>query len=141
MARLQEAGVQARHVRDLVTLALDGDPLARSLLREGGRQLGEVLRVAVNLLHPGAVVVGGDMGAAFDLYTAGVRETLYSRAHPGALRDLRFLPATHGEAAGLHGCAALAVDAALAPEAVDAGLKTARSRPSRQRWRPAQLNG
>ena len=123
VARLQEAGVEARHVRDLVALALDGDPLARSLLRESGRHLGEVLTVAVNLLHPGAVVVGGDMGAAFDLFTAGVRETLYSRAHPGAIRDLRFLPATHGEAAGLHGCAALAIDAALAPGAVDALLR------------------
>lgn len=126
VTRLREAGVQARHVRDLVTLALDGEPLARGLLRESGRHLGEVLTVAVNLLHPGAVVVGGDMGAAFDLYTAGVRETLYSRAHPAAVRDLRFLPATHGEAAGLLGCAALAIDAALAPAAIDALLRTRR---------------
>ncbi len=126
VGRLQEAGIEARHVRDLVALALDGDPLARSLLREAGRRLGEVLTVAVNLLHPDAIVVGGDMGAAFDLYTAGVRESLYSRAHPGAVRDLRFLPATHGEAAGLLGCAALAIDAALAPAAVDAHLRAAR---------------
>ncbi|NYD56519.1 putative NBD/HSP70 family sugar kinase [Nocardioides marinisabuli] len=126
VGKLQEAGIEARHVRDLVALALDGDPLARNLLREAGRQLGEVLTVAVNLLHPEAVVVGGDMGAAFDLYTAGVRESLYSRAHPGAVRDLRFLPAAHGEAAGLLGCAALAIDAALSPAAVDAHLRTRR---------------
>ncbi len=73
--------------------------------------------------HYDAVVVGGDMGNAFDLYTAGVRESLYARAHPGAVRDLRFLPATHGEAAGLHGCAALAIDRALDPGAVNALLR------------------
>ncbi|WP_348690447.1 ROK family transcriptional regulator [uncultured Nocardioides sp.] len=124
VATLHEQGrTDVRHVRDLVATALAGDPVARRLLRGAGRQLGEVLAVAVNLLHPGAVVVGGDMGSAFDLYTAGVRESLYARAHPGAVRDLRFLPATHGEAAGLHGCAALAIDRALDPGAVNALLK------------------
>ena len=122
---LQEQGhPEVRHVRDLVATALAGDPAARRLLRGAGRQLGEVLAVAVNLLHPGAVVVGGDMGNAFDLYTAGLRESLYARAHPGAVRDLRFLPATHGEAAGLHGCAALAIDRALDPRAVNALLRS-----------------
>lgn len=124
VARLREQRPEVAHVRDLVALAQDADPTARRLLREGGQHLGEVLAVAVNLLQPQVVVVGGDMGSAFDLYTAGVRETLYARAHPAAVRHLRFLPATHGEAAGLHGCAALAIDAALAPEAVDAYLKS-----------------
>ena len=125
VAALQEDGrSDVRHVRDLVATALAGDPTARRLLRDAGRQLGEVLAVAVNLLHPGAVVVGGDMGNAFDLYTAGLRESLYARAHPGAVRDLRFLPATHGEAAGLHGCAALAIDRALDPRAVNALLRS-----------------
>jgi hypothetical protein len=67
------------------------------------------------------------MGAAFDLYTAGVRESLFVRAHPAAVRQVRFVPATHGEAAGLHGCAALAIDRALSPAAVDAWLREAAS--------------
>ncbi|WP_328828974.1 ROK family protein [Nocardioides acrostichi] len=112
----------ARHVRGLVGQALDGDPSARRLVREGGRRLGETLAVAVNLVQPGVLVVGGDLGAAFDLYTAGLRESLATHAHPLAVRDLRLLPATHGEAAGLHGCAALAIDHALAPDTVDARL-------------------
>ncbi|GAA2017704.1 ROK family transcriptional regulator [Nocardioides kribbensis] len=118
-----DEGHDVRHVRDLVQLALDGDTLARQLLRQSGRHLGEVLATAVNLLHPGLVVVGGDMGAAFDLYTAGIRETVYARAAASVVRDLRFAPATHGESAGLVGCAALAIDAALTPAAVDAHLR------------------
>jgi predicted NBD/HSP70 family sugar kinase len=115
-------GREVGHVRDLVALALQGDAEARSLLRDSGRQLGEVLAVAINLLNPQAVVIGGDMGAAFDLYAAGVRESVYARAASLATRDLQFLPATHGDRAGLVGCAALALEHVLAPAAVDARL-------------------
>ncbi len=120
--RLVDSGVEAGHVRDLVAHALRGDAVARSLLRESGRYLGEVLAVAINLLNPQAVVIGGDMGAAFDLYTAGVRESVYARSTALATRDLQFLPATHGDSAGLVGCAALAIEHVLSPGAVDAAL-------------------
>jgi predicted NBD/HSP70 family sugar kinase len=110
------------HVRDLVALALQGDSFARGLLRDSGRELGEVLAVAINLLNPAAVVIGGDMAAAFDFYVAGVRESVYRRSAPLATRDLQFLPATHGDRAGVVGCGALALDHVLAPVAVDARL-------------------
>src|SRR4051812_11090760 len=110
------------HVRDLVALALQGDSFARGLLRDSGRELGEVLAVAINLLNPAAVVIGGDMAAAFDFYVAGVRESVYRRAAPLATRDLQFLPARHGDRAGVVGCAALAIDHVLSPVAVDARL-------------------
>ncbi|HEY3014981.1 MAG TPA: ROK family protein [Nocardioides sp.] len=120
--RLAESGRPVGHVRDLVALAQQGDRQARSLLRESGRGLGEVLAVAVNLLNPQAVVLGGDMPAAFDTYAAGVRETLYARAAAFATRDLQILPATYADRAGLVGCAALALDHVLSPPSVDALL-------------------
>lgn len=123
VARLVEEGGEARHVRDLVGLALSGDPRARSLLRESGRHVGELLAVAVNLLNPQVVVIGGDMGAAFDLYSAGVREAVYSRSTARATRELRFVPARHGESAGLVGCAALVIEHELSPAAVDRRLR------------------
>ena len=51
-----------------------------------------MLAVAINLLNPAAVVIGGDMAAAFDFYVAGVRESVYRRSAPLATRDLQFLP-------------------------------------------------
>jgi predicted NBD/HSP70 family sugar kinase len=123
VTRLQDEGVEVRHVRDLVTLALDGDPRARNLLRESGRYVGEVLSIAVNLLNPQTVVIGGDMGAAFDLYSAGVREAVYSRSTARATRELRFTPATHGDSAGLVGCAAVVIEHELSAPAVDARLR------------------
>jgi predicted NBD/HSP70 family sugar kinase len=122
VARANEAGREVGHVRDLVDLALQGDAVARGLLRDSGRQLGGVLAVAINLLNPQAVVIGGDMGAAFDIYAAGVRESVYARAAALATRDLQFHPATHGDRAGLVGCAALALDHVLSPGAVDGRL-------------------
>ena len=122
VARLQESGRSVDHVRGLVALALDGDAAAKKLLRESGRCLGEVLAVAINLLNPQAVVLGGDMAAAFDVYAAGVRESVYARATALATRELHFLPASFGDRAGLVGCASMALDQVLSPAAVDARL-------------------
>lgn len=119
---LRDSGVEAGHVRDLVASALAGDAIARGLLRDSGRQVGEVLAIAINLLNPEVVVVGGDMGQAFDVYAAGIRESVYARSTAFATRDLQFLPAAHGDASGLVGCAALAIDHVLAPAEVDARL-------------------
>ncbi|MCA1981495.1 ROK family protein [Nocardioides nematodiphilus] len=121
-AKLVSSGVPAGHVRDLVAAALAGDAVARGLLRESGRHVGELLAIAINLLNPEVVVVGGDMGQAFDLYTAGLRESVYARSTALATRELRFVPSIHGDSSGLVGCAALAIDHILAPGSVDQRL-------------------
>lgn len=122
VARLAEQGQDVGHVRDLVRLAQEGDAGAKQALRESGRQVGELLAVAINLLNPQAVVLGGDMAEVYDVYAAGVRESVYARASAFATRDLQFLPATYGDRAGLVGCAALALKRVLSPAAVDARI-------------------
>ena len=117
--QLRADGRDIHHVRDLVTLAQHGDQEARGLLRESGRRIGEVVAVAVNLLNPQAIVVGGDMAAAFDLFVAGLRETLYPRATTLSTRDLEILPSTHGDRAGVVGCAASALAVVLSPAAIN----------------------
>ncbi|GGO90454.1 sugar kinase [Nocardioides phosphati] len=115
-------GVEVAHVRELADLAVAGDAVARRRIRESGRRVGEVLAGVVNLLNPGAIVVGGDLAAAYDIFVAGLRETLYAGAAAGASNDLVILPATHGAAAGTVGCAQLAIADVLSPAAVDALL-------------------
>ena len=119
---MQELEVEVGHVRDLVALALRGDPQARQLVRDSGRRTGEVLGGAVNVLNPEVVVIGGDMAAAYDIFVAGLRETLYSHASALATRELQIVPATHGDLAGVLGCAALVLDQVLSPGAVDRAL-------------------
>ena len=123
VAQCAEAGRPVHHVRELTARALAGDAEAKALLRESGRLVGEVLATAITLLNPEAVVIGGDMAAAFDVYAAGVRESVYTRATALATRDLQVLPSTFGERAGIVGCAVMALDRALAPSSVDAMLR------------------
>lgn len=119
-----EEGLDVAHVRDLVARAVAGDSAARRLVREAGRRTGEALASAVNLLNPEAVVVGGDLAAAYDVYVAGLRETLYASASALATRELAIVPLTHGPDAGVVGCAVSAADAVLAPARVDRVLGT-----------------
>lgn len=125
VAQLHDSERPVGHIRELVALALGGDAEAKQLLRESGRRLGELLAVAVNLVNPEAVVLGGDMAAAFDVYAAGVRAGLYARASALATRDLLVLPSAYRERAGLVGCAALALDHVLSPSAVEQRLARA----------------
>ncbi len=119
------ADLDVTHVRRLVHRARHGDATARALLRTGGQHLGTALAATANVLNPAAIVLGGDMAGVFDLYAAGVRETLYPRLTSLAARDLQLVPAHHGDHAGLVGCAALALDALLAPAQVDHRLSAA----------------
>jgi len=128
VAQLAESGRKVHHVRELTSLALAGDAEARAMLRESGRLVGESMAMAITLLNPQAVVVGGDMSAAFDVYAAGLRESIYASSTVLATRDLQVLPSTYGDRAGLVGCAVLALDRVLAPESIDARLMGLRPR-------------
>ena len=119
---LQQQGRSVGHIRDLVDLAVSGDPEARRLIRESGRHIGEILAGAVNLLNPEALVIAGDMAKAYDIFVAGLRATVYGNAAALATRELQILPSTHGEQSGVIGSAALILDHVLSAGAVDAAL-------------------
>ncbi len=118
----RERGHEVEHIRDLVRLAVAGDPDARHLVREAGRRIGEALASAVNLLNPEVVVVGGDLAQAYDTFVAGLRESVYSQASALATRELQIVPVTHGEQSGVVGCAAMAIREVLDSAAVDRAL-------------------
>ena len=118
--RLRADGRDVTHVRAVVALAQRVDQEARGLLRDSGRLVGEVVAVAVNLLNPQAIVIGGDMAGAFDLFAAGLRETVYPRATTLSTRALEILPSSYGDRAGVVGCAALVLSEVLSPGAVNA---------------------
>lgn len=119
---LREQGRAVSHLRDVVELANGADPEARRMIRDSGRQVGEVLAAAVNLLNPAVLVVAGDMVAAYDIFVAGLRESLYRDATALATRMLQVVPATHGDRSGVIGSATLVLDEVLSPAAIDASL-------------------
>ncbi len=117
---LRDAGRPVQNLRDIVALAHAGDALARRLIRDSGRHIGEVLAAAVNLLNPAALVIGGDVAGAYDIFVAGLRETLYGNATTLATRVLEIVPSHHGDSGGLVGGAMMVLDHVLGPQAIDA---------------------
>jgi len=116
---LRAEGREVTHVRDVVRLALGGDPVALDMIRESGRRVGEVLSSAVTLLNPGVVVIGGDLASAYEPFVAGVRESVYGRSTALSTRQLRIVPSTYGDRIGLVGCVAMVLGTVLAADAVN----------------------
>ena len=118
--QMQQQGRSVRHMRDVIELAHAGDPDARRMIRDSGRHVGEVIAAAVNLLNPAVLVVAGDMAGAYDIYVAGLRETLYGNASAMATRELEVVPAAHGGHSAVVGTAAMVLSEVLSSRAVDA---------------------
>jgi predicted NBD/HSP70 family sugar kinase len=125
---LQQQGYTVRHLRDVVELALGGDPETRRMIRDSGRYVGEGIAPAVNLLNPKVLVITGDMAGAYDIFVAGLREALYGNATAMATRELEVVASAHGGEAAPVGSAAMALDEVLSAAAVDELLAI---RPSR----------
>ncbi|WP_420110848.1 ROK family protein, partial [Pseudactinotalea sp.] len=91
-------------------------------VREAGRDIGEALAGAVNLLNPAAISVWGYLADAEDHLFTGLREGIYGRAVPAATGHLTIERARLGDEAGIRGAAMVVVDKVLEPATIDAYL-------------------
>ncbi|WP_236792726.1 ROK family transcriptional regulator [Amycolatopsis sp. GM8] len=119
-AQLTELGTKAVGSKDVVELARGGSVPALRMLRQAGRDIGEVLATAVSLFNPSVIVVGGALSQAGEHLIAGVREVVYRRSLPLATEELRIVQSRGGHQAGVLGAAAMVIDHALSPEQLDA---------------------
>jgi glucokinase len=100
-------GVNAEMV---VAAALAGDSAARQIVERAGFYVGVGVVNLVHTLNPRLIVIGGGVTlGAGDLLLDAVRATVAARAMPPFRRDLRILPASLGDDAGLLGALALAL--------------------------------
>ncbi|WP_189245065.1 ROK family protein [Streptosporangium pseudovulgare] len=118
-ARLREAGVEATGGRDIVRLVRSGNTQAVQLIRQAGREIGEVLASIVNFFNPSVIVVGGDVAEAGEQILAGLREVIYSRSLPLATQHLTITASDLGDRAGVIGAAVMVIEHVLAPGAAD----------------------
>ncbi len=116
---LREAGVPAGTGEDVVGLTRAGDPTALRIVRQAGRDLGEVLATMVNLINPSVVVIGGRLAGAGEHLLAGIREVVYQRSLPLATEHLRLTASSVGHQAAARGAVALAIGHALSPEQIE----------------------
>ena len=112
-------GIDAENSRDVVRHVRDGRPEAMQLVRQAGRELGEVLAASVNFFNPGVIVIGGDIAHADEHLLAGVREVVYQRAVPLGTRSLRIVRSALDDRAGVIGAAVMVIEHVLAPDVVD----------------------
>jgi predicted NBD/HSP70 family sugar kinase len=121
--RLAEQGADAHTSRDVVRLVKAGDGVATQLVREAGRNLGEVLAGCVNFFNPEVIVIGGDVGQSSQQLLAGVREAIFQRSLPLATEELRVVPSQLGDRAGVIGAAIMAIERVLSPDAIDRAIR------------------
>ncbi|MCH1868102.1 ROK family protein [Nocardioides sp. CFH 31398] len=114
------AGALGSSVPDVVARVRAGDRDAVQVVRQAGRDLGEVVAMIVNFINPSVVVIGGATAAAGEHLLAGIRETVYQRSLPLATEHLSIVPSAAGERSGLLGAAAMAIAHALSPDAIEA---------------------
>jgi glucokinase len=105
-------GDPARVTGRLVTeCARAGDPVARGILAQVGRRLGEGIAGLVNVLDPDVVAVGGGAAEAGDLLLAPARTAFTAAVEAAAHRpDVPIVAASLGADAGAVGAAMLALD-------------------------------
>jgi glucokinase len=87
-----------------------GDPVAKGLWAQIGRELGFALANVVWLLNPDSIVIGGGVARAGDLLFAPIRQTIQSVTMPTFYENLKILPAALGNDAGAIGSASIALD-------------------------------
>jgi glucokinase-like ROK family protein len=93
--------------KELLELTVNGDPAARTLIGEAGREIGVALAGLCNLLNPDCVIVGGDLSAAGELITEPVLESIRRYAITSAAEEVSVVPGVLGERAELLGALAL----------------------------------
>ncbi|MEO3850328.1 ROK family protein [Streptomyces sp. B8F3] len=121
-ARLRESGLEARHAWDVVRHVRAAEHTAVALVRQAGREVGDVLASLVSFFNPNVIVIGGELADAGEHLLAGVRERVYSRSLPLATADLEVRVSRLGEQVGVIGAAVLVIEDALAPDTVDRSL-------------------
>lgn len=95
--------------RVIAQRARAGEALAREIFVREGELLGRILAVAVNLLNPAKVVLGGGVSLAYDLFGPSLERTVLEQIYRGANPDVAIGPTPLGELAGLYSGAAIAV--------------------------------
>ena len=119
-AAVRAQGEAAEDGGDVVELVRAGSQVAMGVVRQAGRDIGEVVATMVNLINPSVVVIGGQMAGAGEHLLAGIRESVYHRSLPLATEHLRIVTSRAGGEAAVLGASALAIEHVLSPEAVEA---------------------
>ena len=92
---------------DIYKAALDGDSLAREILKDAGRFLGVGLANIVNLMGPDAIILAGGLTGAWNIYVQEAIREASRRAFKDLFDAVKIIPSSLGDDAGTIGAACL----------------------------------
>ncbi|HYA32059.1 MAG TPA: ROK family protein [Thermodesulfovibrionales bacterium] len=92
---------------DIYLTALDGDVLAREILREAGRYLGVGLSNIIHLFGPEAVILAGGLTGAWNIYMQEAIREASRRTFKRLFDAVKILPSSLGDNAGILGSSCL----------------------------------
>ena len=95
---------------DVAAAATLGDPAAIQLIRDGGRQAGQVLAGLVSFFNPGLVIIAGGVARLGHVLLAEIRSVVYRRSLPLATGNLPIVLSELGDTAGVIGGTRLVSD-------------------------------
>jgi predicted NBD/HSP70 family sugar kinase len=97
---------------ELAELLRSGDRGARRAVQDAGDAVGRALALAVTLVNPSLIVVGGDLVTAGEVLFEPMRRALDRSTMSSHTKALRIVPSALGDSAGVRGAAALVLDGA-----------------------------
>lgn len=92
---------------DIYTTALDGDSLAREILKDAGRNLGIGIANIINLMSPEAIILTGGLIGAWNIYVQEAIKEASRRAFRELFETVKIIPSSLGDEAGVIGSAGL----------------------------------
>jgi glucokinase len=92
---------------DIYKAALDGDSLARELLKDAGRYLGIGIANIINLMSPEAIILTGGLTGAWDIYIQEAMKEASRRTFKELYDTVKIVPSTLTDDAGIVGSAGL----------------------------------
>lgn len=100
---------------DLTTETLErfagnGDITALRLFSDAGRYLGIGIASLLHILNPDAVIIGGGVARAWDLFSPSMTEEITRRCFKEIAEKSKIMPASLGDDAGMLGAARLAFE-------------------------------
>ncbi|MCE5312083.1 MAG: ROK family protein [Nitrospiraceae bacterium] len=96
---------------DIYSAALEGDALARGVLREAGKHLGTGIASMINIFNPQAVILTGGLTGAWNIYVDAAVKEASKRTLKELFSEDIIIPSTLGGDAGIIGAAFLALEA------------------------------
>jgi glucokinase len=110
MIELAEGRAEAVTARELVRAAQEGDDAAASIFKEATRWLARALLIAIRLLNPDKIVLGGGVAQAGDFLLRSLGQWLREWQSPNFPYSTEIVIAALGNYSPLYGAAALALE-------------------------------